>query len=251
VYQPEATIITLRDLGLLQLAAHDLFDVDRETEIDRENGLLDLSTLLHHGEENIALGGEPRNRENAFIFTVAATYGEAYLRYLERGFTPEQAYERTLKQYLDDLARVYELTFGEPVPTPQVGEVTMTENVALRTIHDLLPGTMVVAGKTMSVIDPTLIGTKLTDKELAQPSAVLDGTIDEAFLDVTIIIPPDMVLEIDLMERDSSFAEQFQTEHSFEYFLSELTDGSYDTDDDVMHYIRDLFAKAWPHAQLD
>ena len=46
------TTITLQDLGVLQLVAHDLFDVRRgdtitpESAVDFENGRLDLSTLL-------------------------------------------------------------------------------------------------------------------------------------------------------------------------------------------------------------
>jgi len=71
--------VTVEDLGILQLAAHDLFNVDRANEIDFENGKLDLSTLfvdtVNHNKKfdvnTIAIGGEPRNRENIMLFTVA------------------------------------------------------------------------------------------------------------------------------------------------------------------------------------
>ena len=46
---------------MLQLAAHDFFNVNRELEIDFENVKLDLGTLLDHGDENIPFGGEFRN----------------------------------------------------------------------------------------------------------------------------------------------------------------------------------------------
>ncbi len=57
--------VTLEDLGILQLAAHDLFLVDRVLEMDFENGLLDLSTLftdmktgLKFSDTAIGMGGE-------------------------------------------------------------------------------------------------------------------------------------------------------------------------------------------------
>lgn len=61
---------TLEDLGILQIAAHDFFNVDRcnnkndKCAVDFENGKLDLSTLLFdpttgepRSDEDIALGG--------------------------------------------------------------------------------------------------------------------------------------------------------------------------------------------------
>ena len=47
---------------------------------------------------------------------------------------------------------------------------------------------------------------------------------------------------IDLLERDSSFAQQFNTDFTFEHFLSELEDGKYDKNDEVMKQIRKLMA---------
>jgi len=78
--------VTLEDLGILQLAAHDLFLVDRVLEIDFENGFLDLSTLftdvktgLEFSDAAIGMGGEQRNRENIMLFTVASELGQMYL----------------------------------------------------------------------------------------------------------------------------------------------------------------------------
>ena len=69
--------IRLLDLGVLQLAAHDLFNVDRDIEVDFENGKLDLSTLLidtktgiNFEDEDIAQGGEVRNRENKWKYNL-------------------------------------------------------------------------------------------------------------------------------------------------------------------------------------
>ena len=53
---------------MLQLAAHDFFNVDRgdfvtpESATEHEDGKLNLSTLLDHGDENIIRGGESTTR---------------------------------------------------------------------------------------------------------------------------------------------------------------------------------------------
>ena len=221
------TTITLKQLGLLQLAAHDLFNVDRDTETDTENGKLDLSTLLDYGSDNIALGGEPRNRENIILFTVAKEYGEKYEGYLERGYSTDRAYKKLIKKYHQELKGVYKAVFGEKLPKARPGSVTMTENLALRTIHDLLPGRISVDGQEFVTVDASLIGKALSKKELRVKSSELDGHLDQEFLDVIITIPPDTIMHISLLERDSSFADQFDTEHSFEHFMKELEDGMY------------------------
>ena len=237
------SMVTLRELGLLQLAAHDFFNVNRTTEVDHENGDLDLSTLLDHGYGNIAIGGEPRNRENIILFTVAKEYGEYYLNLLTQGKTPEEARAKLVKRYHRELRELYEDLFNEDWPTPKAGEVTMTENLAFRTIHDLLPGFIEFNGEMIKTVHPDLVGEMLSKDEMERKSGILDGLFDPVFRSITIIIPPAIVFTIDLLERDSSFAAQFGTDHSFEHFLMELEDGSYDNDEDVMHYIRSLFAK--------
>lgn len=240
--EPSSTI-SLKHLGLLQLAAHDLFNVDRETEIDAENGKLDLSTLFDHGDEYIALGGEPRNRENIILFSVARKYGIRYDRLRDRGVREKTARKIIIRQYHRDLRKAYYYAFGETMPRARSGEATMTENLALRTVHDFLPGFVTIDGESVMTVDASLHGRHLTRKELQARSDELDGVFNDVFRDVVIFIPPDTILHIDLLERDSSFADQFGTDHSFEHFLSEVEDGSFDADDDVMRHIRSLFAK--------
>ncbi len=235
--------ITLDQLGLLQLAAHDLFDVDRTTEVDRENGKLDLSTLLDHGKRNIAIGGEHRNRENVFMFSVAKRYGSTYLTYLSYGMTPSQARNVLTAQYHSDLRGAYSAAFGESMPIARKGNATMTENLALRTIHDFIPGQIVVRGRLTTPVDRSLAGTTLTKRELSAKSEVLDGIINPLFRNLRLPMPNGQIVTIDLLERDESFGEQFNTTQSFGYFMSELEDGSYDRNDKVMVHIRNLFAK--------
>ena len=241
--------VTLEDLGILQLAAHDLFLVDRVLEIDFENGLLDLSTLftdvktgLEFSDEAIGMGGEQRNRENIMLFTVASELGQMYLD-LKDSDGPEVARQQTIEAYHLMLADAYFNTFDEPIPSSMTGCVTMTENLALRTVHDLLPGNIIVNEVMTPVLDPSLHGMTLSDTDMAQLSANLDGLFDPEFLNIHIIIPPDIDIIINLFELDSTFAFQFDTDFTFEHFMSEVDDGFYNHDEDVMNQIRNLFAK--------
>ncbi len=236
--------VTLEDLGVLQLVAHDLFNVNRGLEVDFENGKLDLSTLFDHGDENIAIGGEFRNRENIMLFTVASEFGEIYLDFLDqKGINEKKAQKMTVELYHQKVQQVYERTFGEPFPSPQEGVATMTENLALRTVHDLIPGKIKVDGKMTPILDSSLIGKKLSDSELMQLSSQLNGKLDRELRHIDIIIDGVVVLVVDLLEADISFGDQFSTDFSFEFFLDELKDGHYDSDEEVMDQIRNLIAK--------
>jgi len=241
--------VTLEDLGILQLAAHDFFLVDRDQEIDFENGFLDLSTLftdmttgLPFSDGDIAMGGEPRNRENIMLFTVASSLGQMYLD-LKAVDGAQSARQQTILAYHNMLASSYQNAFDEQIPISNSGCATMTENLALRTIHDLLPGNIMVNNVLTPVLDPSLHGMTLSDTDMAQPSAELDGVFDPEFLNIHIIIPPDVDMIIDLFELDSTFAIQFNTHFTFEEFMAEIEDGFYNPDEEVMKHIRSLFAK--------
>lgn len=233
--------ITLYQTGLLQLAAHDLFDVDRETEIDAENGLLDLSTVLDHGEDNIATGGESRNSENILNFTAAKKFGDIYLNYKEEG--DSNARKKTIQKYHNDLAKAYKKLFGTDLPSPKDGSVTMTENLALRTVHDVLPEEITFNAQTVDIFDPSLAGQVLAKQERRTPSETPDGQIAEAFQNITLPTGPDSFIMINLLEKDRSFGEQFQTDVSFDTFMAELKDGRYNQNEEGYKHIRELFAK--------
>jgi len=241
--------VSLEDLGVLQLVAHDLFNVDRchgdvTCAHDFENGKLDLSTLFDHGDENIAIGGEFRNRENIMLFTVASEFGEIYVDFLDqKGINEKKARKMTIELYHQKIQQVYERTFGESLPSPQEGEATMTENLALRAIHDFIPGKIKVDGKMTPVLDSSLIGKKLSDSELLQLSSQLDGKFDHELRHIDIVIDGVVVLVVDLLEADITFGDQFSTDFTFESFLEELKDGHYDSDEEVMNQTRSLFAK--------
>ena len=298
--------VTLEDLGVLQLAAHDLFNVDRgdgssaAVATDFENGKLDLSTLFidmksptleSFSNADIAKGGEPRNRENIILFSVASDIGQTYVdNILINGLSEPAARQIALDNYHMRFNEAYMNAFGESVPNPSKGCVTMTENLAFRTVHDFLPGhirldtfpavppvpyTPVIDTNDdlfLTIFDPTLVpplGLGFTPPfndpsmnanghtgpllffELDQPTSELDGLFDIEFLNINIFIPPSTFIEVDLEAVDHSFGVQFNIDKyslpsdSFQHFLNELLDGSYDPNEDVMNEIRNLISKGY------
>lgn len=245
---PRHKRVSLEDLGLLQLAAHDLFNINRgdfvtpESATEFEDGKLNLSTLLDHGDENIIRGGEPRNRSSIMIFTVASEFGEIYLA-LKEIVNENKARDIIIMIYHNALKDVYERTFGEPFPDPEEGDTIKTENLALRTLHDFIPGKLKIDGKTTFLSEPFFADTTLSDSDIQQESDKLDGKFNPELRKIRIFIPDIIDIVIDLLELDISFGIQFDTSSSFEDFLKELEDGSYDEDEVVMEHIRNLFAK--------
>ncbi len=257
--EPPHKRVTLRDLGVAQLAAHDFFNVDRgdrinaDTATEREDGKLNLTTLFKNTitgkkftDEEIAIGGETRNRENIMLFTVPSEYGERYLE-LKEEMSAKKAQKQVINEFNEEIKEVYERMLDEPYPDKIKGktEATTTENLALRILHVLLPGKIMVDGKMVSTLDPELRGMKLTDEELEQLSKKLDGKFDQAFLNIVIcFFNPDFCLPpFSLLEADQSFGDQFDTEFTFDHFLDEVKDGSFDSNEDVTEQISNLFAK--------
>ena len=212
--------VTAEDLGILQLAAHDLFNVERCmgnppmcVVEDHENGLLDLSTLFEDtvndvdfDEDTIAMGGEPRNRENIMLFTIASKLGEIYVD-LRSNSVPEAVAKNMVVQiYHERLADTYQKTFAEEFPPRDDSSTSQTEldqqNLAFRTIHDFLPGKIKFGNGHVSTLDPSLISEKLNKKELQQKSSKLDGKFDEEFLHIDICIPNGPCIVVNLLEAD-------------------------------------------------
>ena len=268
-------------LGYLQLAAHDLFNMNRDTEIDSENRLLDLSTVLFnpHGGicdyqnslsgdmvegaqcelysiAEIANGGEIRSSENIMISTAGAEVGAKYLTYLN-SVGAEKAYDRTLGFYYAQLEKAYEESFKLEFPEPRNTEITNLHNLALRTGHDFLPARIMFDGCifpdeqglcSLFIIDP--LGEKLSEQEQRQQSSVVDGTLEDEFLGINFCpVPPDFCITIDLLEADQSFGKQFKDKdldldkNTFDEFLAELSDGSFDETDRVSMLLDEIFAQ--------
>jgi hypothetical protein len=241
--------ISLQDLGVLQVAAHDLYRVNRQTGVDTEDERFNLSTLFAHGEENIAIGGENRNSENIATRSVAIFLGQYYLKLVERGVDEDRAKERTVKLFLTLLRGAYERTFDERFPRPAADGQQQQGNrlngdLALRTLHGFLPGTIKVNGEKISIFDPTLADQTLSWRELQQLSRPLDDSFDPAFRAIVIGVDANgNPITFDLFERDSTFAEQFDTDFTFEELFSDLSDGRYNRNDEALKLIRADFAE--------
>ncbi len=249
--------ITLQDLGVLQLVAHDLFDVRRgdnmtpESAVDFENGRLDLSTLLvnttsgnYFDAATIAKGGEVRNRENVVMFTVASDLGVTYLDFLSNG-TREDARNKTLTLYHEMFAAAYSNAFGELIPDKRRGQATPDGNIALRTVHDFLPGNITVNGTVTPLLSIPPNAT-LSDSDMMQLSSPLDGKLDAEFLAIMISHPDGPVITVDLLDADRTFGKQFSTKFSFDELLAQLRDGEYDTNDKALVEIRNLISVVYP-----
>ena len=233
-------------LGYLQLAAHDLFNVDRTANCDNnkercamenENGKLDLSTVLFepkvgqcdfekslaetdgctlYSTTDIKNGGEIRSSENIMIATAGAEVGEKYLQYVD-DYGEEEAYDKALEFYHLQLRKAFEETFHLEFPDPEAGNLTQLNNLAFRTGHDLLPARIEFDGCflpdsdglcSIFIIDPR--GVKLSEKEQRQASAPVDGVFEPEFLGVNFCpVPPNFCIEVDLLEADQSFGTQF------------------------------------------
>jgi len=253
------------NLGYLQLAAHDFFDMNRGIETDNENGKLDLSTVLFnpiagqcnfekslnmdegcilYNAETIANGGEIRSVENIMISTASAEVGEIYLKFVEY-YGEEKAYKKTLKFYHKQIKKAYEESFHLKFPEPQDGEITNMHNLAVRSGHDFLPAEIMFNGQLTSLfmIDP--LGEKLDNQETKQPSSPVDGTFDEEFTGIDFCpIPPDVFcIAIDLLFADQSFGGQFGLgAGTFDVFMSELEDGRFDKTDQVSILLEEAFS---------
>jgi len=263
------------NLGILQVAAHDFFNVsrcmdeNREVDltdcevVDHENQKLDLSTVLVKQTKDcdltdcepftpmqIANGGEFRNSENIMIFTAASELGEKYLELKEK-HGEEKAYDKILKIYHKQLKKAFEETFHQPWPQSQDGEIGPEHNLALRSVHDLLPGEIYIDSEKVSVFEflKTNPPEKLSKKEQRQPSDPMDGEFNGAFTPINFCIveppgppPGGICINVDLLVADIDFAIQFGILPDFEDHMDKTSDGSFDSDENVTELIIELFA---------
>jgi len=245
--EEEKNTTPIINLGFLQLAAHDFFNMQRCMDENRElipgcipedleNGKLDLSTVLFHpqagdcnfkkslkqkdgcnlyddyaaiGSPSISNGGELRSVENIMISTASADIGEKFLK-LKEEYGEKKAYKKVLKYYHKQLKIAYEESFHLKFPNPKKGEVTNLHNLALRTGHDFLPEEIIFNGAPTSLflIDP--LGKKLSKEEKKQPSSPVDGTFDEEFTGIEFCpIPGIFCIKVDLLAADQDFGMEF------------------------------------------
>ncbi len=256
------------NLGYLQLAAHDFFDMNRVEETDNENGKLDLSTVLFdpksgdcdfkkslkekdgcelRDEADIALGGEFRSRENIMIFTAGVEVGEKYLELAEK-YGEKKAYKKVLKFYHKQLKKAFEESFDLKWPKPLDEETSNIHNLALRAGHDFLPEEIIFEGKPTSIFSDDLDGKTLSKKEKKQPSSPMDGIFDEGFLEIIFFCPapdtdPAFCITVNLLEADQLFGKQFGLgENTFDDFMDQLSDGKLKKNEELAKLLIEAFA---------
>jgi len=238
---------SLEALGVLQVAAHDLYNFDRPNAIENEDGKLNLSTLLEmktagciafdtcmaFSDGEISDGGEARNSDSILIFTAASELGEKYLD-LRAKHGEDIAYDKILEIYHKKVKIAFQQTFNQPFPALQDGDVTNNHNLALRSVHDFLPDTVKFNGDQVSVLNPILVGEKLSKSEFKQRSLPLDGQ----FVDLWNGSP------IPLLFLDQTFGfDHTDNEFTFDEFMVQTSDGRYDSGEDVTDLIIQQFAK--------
>ncbi len=156
-----------------------------------------------------------------------------------------------VKIYHKQLKKAFEETFHQPWPQSQDGEIGPEHNLALRSVHDLLPGEIYIDSEKVSVFEflKTNPPEKLSKKEQRQPSDPMDGEFNGAFTPINFCIvepedlPPNGIcINVDLEVADIDFAEQFLIEPDFLNHMKETSDGSFDSDENVTELIIELFA---------
>lgn len=248
---------SLEALGILQIAAHDLYNFDRPAAIENEDGKLNLSTLLEiktagctafvdcnpFSEDDIGNGGEARNSDSILIFTVASALGEKYLE-LKAKHGEEIAYEKILKIYHKKVKIAFQQTFNQPFPAPQDGSLDNNHNLALRSGHDFLPGMVKFNGEQVSVIDPILVGEKFSKSELKQRTSPLDGQFDDLWNGcVAPGVPTSCTMgTIPLLFLDQTFG-IIHTTSDFDEFMEQTSDGRYDSNEEVTQLLIEQFAR--------
>jgi len=246
---------SLEALGILQVAAHDLYNFDRPAAIENEDGKLNLSTLLEiktagctafvdcvpFSDVEISNGGEARNSDSITIFTAASELGEKYLE-LKSKHGEEIAYEKILKIYHKKVKIAFQQTFNQPFPAPQDGSVDNNHNLALRSAHDFLPDMVKFNGEQVSVLDPILVGEKFSKSEFKQRSLPLDGQFADSWNGcIAHDFPPSCTPgTVPLLFLDQTFG-MVHTTSVFDEFMEQTSDGRYDSNEKVTQLLIEQF----------
>jgi hypothetical protein len=207
----------LRDVGILGLLSHDIFAWDKDKEINTENGRVDLSTIFDYdGGSRWDEGGNPKNEENAPVYTITMPLVDKYKDILRTpGKSAEDARRETValfhKAIRESFARLTKLPFPE---RGLRANVTNVEQAVFRAMHDILPGRAKYKDRGLrSLLMPSfkvtnlfLAKTMLNEKELNQEIKDFDGKYDKEYEKIRI---PFAGITVNLTEADRAFIEKF------------------------------------------
>jgi hypothetical protein len=202
----------LRDVGVIGLMSHDIFAWDHKREVNTENGRLDLSTIFDYdGGSRLWSAGNPKNSENAPVYTVAMNLVDFYRARLNAGDSSLNARRAAVVHFLSEVEDSYSRLMGEKLPAVASREMPNNlEQASLRALHDILPGRIALYDRYFdSELDLTNLWwakTRLTEKELDQPLKPFDGDYDLEFRQISI---PFTGVVVDLKKADRKFIEKF------------------------------------------
>lgn len=243
--------VKLKDIGVLGLASHDMFAWDSKKEVNTENGRIDLSTIFEWGDgKRWEKGGNPKNAENAPVYTITMRLVDIYKKLLASGLSQDESRKELVRIFHAMVKDSYERMMGMSFPEEGIDEmVTNTEQGSMRALHDILPGVVklyrsrLFPKKTLKLTNPWMIKAKfqLNARELNQEIPYYDGDYDEEYKNINIIVK-----RINLKKLDREFIEKF-TPYTQEEMLSELAEvgrGERELSDlPFMRHIHELFSK--------
>ncbi|QLY26680.1 hypothetical protein [Bdellovibrio sp. KM01] len=201
----------VQDVGVIGLMSHDVFSWDHKKEVNVENGRLDLSTIFdYEGGHRWYLGGNPKNSENAAVYTVAMKLVNHYTQLMSEGLSSLEARQQTVAEFHSMIREFYERALQERFPERALKALpTNMEQAAIRGFHDLLPGRIKLYGRVRSELKLTSIFTAktvLNERELAQPLKPFDGDYDPEYKAIKI---PFTKVVLNLKEIDRKFIEKY------------------------------------------
>lgn len=248
-FNAKASQVLLQDIGIIGLASHDMFTWDRENEVNLENGRLDLSTIFDFEEgKRWKKGGNPKNAENAPVYTITMRLVTAYKAELKSGKSAIEARKFVVQVFHKMVEASYERMTGFDFPAQGIDEdVTNVEQAAMRGLHDILPGRVKLFGRIgrneLKLTNVWFAKTKLNDKELNQVIPFYNGDYDTEYTSINI---PFSSKVINLKKVDGEFIQKFSP-FSQEEMLSDLAllgKGKITSEDIAfMQHLKELFAK--------
>lgn len=241
----------LKDVGIIGLMSHDIFAWDRKNEVNTENGRLDLSTIFDYEGGNLwESGGNPKNAENAPVYTVTMDLVDFYKARLAAGDDTVQARKATVVRFHDIVLESYTRVMSVTLPSQMSFELpNNTEQAALRAMHDILPGRVVlfdrIGRKELVLTNFFSAKTRLNEKEMNQQLRNFDGDYDAEYKRIEI---PFTGKVINLMDIDREFIEKFSPYRQSEMLADLASVGRGEKAMSQLHFashLTDLFSKAF------
>jgi glycogen debranching enzyme len=241
--------VLLKDIGVIGLASHDLFTWDRVNEVNLENGRLDLSTIFDFDNgENWKKGGNPKNAENAPVYTITMSLVDNYRALLKVGMSPQNARKEIVKSFHAMVKDSFERMIRLPFPEQGIdAQVTNIEQAAMRGLHDILPGRVKLfdrlGRKELNIANVWFAKTKLNMKELNQVIPDYNGDYDQEYQAIKI---PFSSKIINLKTIDAEFIDKFSPYRQDEMLQELILFGKEEISADqvsFMQHLTELFSK--------